>query len=285
MSKQRFWRMVTLGIRQFRDPYYQGFAAQMSFYFILAMVPLLILVSQLLGLFHVDFMDVFGTILQGSHNALLERIYTYMVGNKWSSSLFNSNPGFNTVVYIFIILWASSGAQFSLMRITNFMYTEGKSTGRGYFRERFRAIINMLIFLIIIIFALTVLIFGGRVVEALNYNNAEEAIRIWKVVRWPIAFVLYFLLISTNYYFMPTDKLQYRQILPGSIFASVGMVVVTMIYSSFMRISANSIVYGVLANIVAIMTWFYFLSWVLCLGTLFNKVWMDTAQGKSYYDL
>ena len=43
--------MIILGIRQFRDPYYQGFAAQISFYLILSIGPILLLLTQVLGYF------------------------------------------------------------------------------------------------------------------------------------------------------------------------------------------------------------------------------------------
>ena len=51
--------MVVLGIKQFRDPYYQGFAAQMSFFIMLSLVPTLTVLSQLLGVLEIplDFLD------------------------------------------------------------------------------------------------------------------------------------------------------------------------------------------------------------------------------------
>ena len=38
------------------------------------------------------------------------------------------------------------------------------------------------------------------------------------------------------------------------------------------------ILYGVFANIVALMLWFYLISWVLCIGMMFNKAWDDVMQ-------
>ena len=51
--------MILLGIKQFSDPYYQGFAAQMSFYIMLSLVPTIIVLSQLLGILDIslDFLD------------------------------------------------------------------------------------------------------------------------------------------------------------------------------------------------------------------------------------
>ena len=41
-----------MGFKQLLDPYYQGIAAQIAFFFMLSIVPTLILLSQLLSMFH-----------------------------------------------------------------------------------------------------------------------------------------------------------------------------------------------------------------------------------------
>ena len=56
------------------------------------------------------------------------------------------------------------------------------------------------------------------------------------------------------------------------------MLVVTIVYSVYANYTVNyDIIYGSLASMVALLFWFYFLSWVLCLGIVFNKVWKDTG--------
>lgn len=56
--KRRFLQMVFLGIKRFRDPYYQGFAAQISFYLLLSIVPVLLILTQILGYFNMSVEDV-----------------------------------------------------------------------------------------------------------------------------------------------------------------------------------------------------------------------------------
>ncbi|MDD5987471.1 MAG: YihY/virulence factor BrkB family protein [Eubacteriales bacterium] len=270
MSKNRFFRMVFSGIRQIRDPYYQGFAAQMSFYFMCAIVPMIIILSQLLIFgFHLQFSDVIAWLMN-SRIGSMDNAFTHELQNILGAKGSAGVPA--NIVYVFIALWAASGVQFCMVRISNYMYTEGRTTGRGYFRERFRSIVTMLIFIVIIMLALLVLLYGQRfLVDALGMSPT-----IWTVARWPVALLLYILCISFQYYVMPSERLRFREILPGSIFASVGMVIVTMFYSLFLGYRSGISVYGVLSSIIAVMLWFYILAWVLVLGMLFNKVWMDT---------
>jgi membrane protein len=265
--------MITLGIKQFRDPYYQGFAGQLAFYFILSLVPIIIIVSQIAGaIFGASLESLVDWLLKyasGEVAETIKRLLSYKVA-------LGSN-----ILLIFIALWASSRAKFALVRITNFTLTDGRSTGNGYFRERFRAVVSMSITILALILSLVILVYGEQLLELVfgALGIEQVAPQLWLLMRWPLAAAMYFFIISYDYYSMPTTKVRYREIIPGSIFASVGMLLVTWIYSLYVdQIMNYDILYGSLANLVALMLWFYFLAWVLCLGMLFNKVWMDTSD-------
>lgn len=274
--KERFFKMVNLGIKQFSDPYYQGFAAQLSFYFLLSIVPILILISQILSMiFEQDLEDAVGWLMDYFGNSpMAQQIEGLVLGS-------GSGSGAMSIVFVVVAIWAASRAQFSLMRITNFTFTEGQSTGRGFIWDRIRAMKTMAMILIIIIFAIVVLMYGDVILKlALKIFGKEAAAgQIWLILRWPIAIVLYFFMISYIYYVLPSEKVKYKDIIPGSVFAAVGLLLVTAIYSKYVASVANyNVLYGSLATIVALLFWFYFLAWVLGLGVLFNKVWDDTKK-------
>lgn len=272
--KTRFTRMFILGFKQFQDPFYQGFAAQISFYLVLSIVPTILLITQILGLF--------GVSLE-SAMALIED-YTGKRMSGMLMSLFEfSSVGAGNIVFIIVALWAASRASFAIMRITNYTFTDGKTTGKGYFAERFRAVKTMGITIVTIVLSLVILAYGKliltAIVAALGLNPEIIVESTWLWLRWLLGFGLYFLMISYNYYILPTEKVKYRKIIPGSVFASVGLLVVTGFYSRYTTSLANyDVLYGALSSVVAIMFWFYFLAWVLCLGVLCNKVWDDTSQ-------
>lgn len=267
--------MVVLGIKQFRDPYYQGFAAQMSFFIMLSLVPTIIVLSQLLGVLDIplDFMDDWvnkyvSPDMAGTLKDILQ--------DSGKSSAATSN-----IVMIIMALWAASRAQFSMMRIANYTYTSGRTTG-SFWRERIRSLKTMALTLFTLAFVAIIPVYGKLILQTIFGQIVEGTLidTLWTYLRWPIAGALYFLMVSYNYYVLPNEKLKFREIVPGSIFGAVGMLVVTMVYSIYAAQVANyNIIYGSLASFVALLFWFYFLSWVLCLGILFNKVWKDTREG------
>ncbi len=261
-----------MGFRQMQDPYYQGFAAQVSFYFVLSIVPIIILIVQFLGLFNI------------SMGTFLSLLYQY-TGNHMSSLFHNlfefSSLGFGNIIYIVIALWAGSRASFALTRIANYTLTEGDSTGKNYFVERVRAIGSLLFTIATIVFSIVILSYGKLILSLILSFIGQEPEQyvdsIWMWMRWPLGFVLYFCMIGATFYKLPTVKRSFRHVIPGTIFSAVGMLIVTAVYAMYCNSLANyDIVYGALSSMVALLMWFFFLAWVLFFGVLFNKVWEDT---------
>ncbi len=279
MVKSRFGQMILLGIQRFQDPYYQGFAAQMAFFYLLSIVPLIIVFSQLLDVFSISTELI---------EELLKQYAGGVIGDSVSGWLEGSGSVTTNIVLIATVLWSSSRAQFAMTRITNYTLTAGRSTGKGYFQERFRSIVTILITIFSLAFALIVIVFGEKILYVVlsglevMLNVKYEVDNVWMGLRWVFAFALYFLMVTLNYYIIPTERGRIREVLPGSIFASAGMLIVTLIYSQYTNYALSAgnynILYGSLASIVALLFWFYFIAWVQCLGVLFNKVWKDTKR-------
>ncbi len=265
--------MIYLGIQKFQDPYYQGVAAQVAFFFILSIVPILLLLSQLLGLFNLS--ADFITELLGDNIPLTGNLKEYI------DSVLKFEPQTTTnIILVIASVWAASRIQFTLMRITNYTFTEGREPG-SFFKDRARSLLTVVITVVSLVLIVMIQSYGGVIVRLLadRLLISEGVDKLWNVLRWPVAGLIYVLVISVNYYLLPSNRRKFKDILPGSIFSAVGMLIVTMVYSFYTsRAVNNNILYGSMASIAVLMFWFYFISWVLCLGILVNKVWWDTRE-------
>jgi Predicted membrane protein len=274
--RQRFYKMVALGLKQIRDPYYQGFAAQLAFYYMLSVVPTVILLSEAATvLLRSNLEQAVGWIMKYTGGYFGDTIKSLILGG--SSATLN-------VLMIIVALWAASRAQFSMARICNFMYSEGKFTG-SYWSERFRAIKTMSFTILAMILVLVVMVFGSQGITLLFrfWGFETDAQQAWGYIRWPVALALYILMLAYNYYVLPKEKITFKEVLPGAAFAGMGLLVITFFYAVYLaRIANYNIMYGSLSTIVALLFWFWFLAWVLVLGVLFNKVWKDTKDYKSW---
>ena len=272
--KKRIKRMVKIGWERWWDPYYQGFAAQMAFFYLLSVVPLVGVLSQALGIFDISLDYLKELIGQYAQLEVADILIRYLEA---------SNGGFASVVMALIAIWAASRAQFAMGRIANYTMTGGETTGE-YFHERVRGLIDLIFMLITIIFSLLVLVYGEPLLEAFFGTFVGENFLLG--IRWVIAMALYFFMMCFNYYILPRKKVAFKSIMPGAAFASVGLLLITWLYSKYMlMVTHYNILYGSFATIVALLFWFYFMAWVMWLGLFFNKCWMDAKTMEEYEEL
>ncbi|OLR54790.1 hypothetical protein BHK98_01045 [Hornefia porci] len=270
--KERIRQMVLLGIKQFGDPYYQGFAAQIAFFVMLSLVPTIIVITQLLGFLNINNLDFL--------EDWIDKYITSDMGNTIKGLLRNHSSVGNNIVLTLLALWAASRAQFAMMRIANYTYSSSRTTG-NFWTERLRSLRTMVLTILTFAFVIVVLVYGKKILYIFVGGVVEEykITMLWTMFRWPLIAVLYFLVIMLNYYVMPVERLSLRDLLPGSVFGSLGLLIVTFFYVVYTQYIVNyNIIYGSMSSVVALMFWFYFLAWVLVLGVLVNKVFRDTRR-------
>ena len=214
--------------RQFDDQYYAGFAAQIAYFFFMSSVPMLIVLTQVLGIFDVsmDFIkEWLETHLSTEMGGVLLRLFSA------------SSTALTNVVMIVLALWASSSLAFSLSAATLVIYVYGELIARRVLQNTYM----------------------GNLI-----NN----------LRTPVLGILFFVVILANYYMLPRIRVPLRAVLPGAVVATIGIMIVTWFYSLYISRATNyNLLYGAFSNIVAMMLWFYLISWVLCIGMMFNKSW------------
>ena len=269
---RRAKKMFVLGFELFEDPFYQGVAAQLAFFMFLSILPTFILLSQVLGFFSISLSSIEDWVdinITGSGAETIRRMLNY------------SPSGINSIFLAFTAVWAASRMQFAMIRVTNYTLTDGEMTGEGYVKDRIRSIKTILITVFTVASALIILVYGPLILNFVfgRIIGEETTEMAWLALRWPLAAAMYFMMISYNYYVLPSFRVKYRDIVPGSIFASAGFLVVSYFYNLYTQRSQNyNILYGSFSNIVVLMFWFWFVSWVMCLGVTINRVWWATRE-------
>lgn len=248
--------------RQFDDQYYAGFAAQIAYFFFMSSIPILIVLSQVLGLFDVS-MDFIKEWLE-------LHLSTQM--SDFLSGLFNaSSAAVTNVLMVILAIWGASSLEFSLSRLSTYTLTGGKYRF-DWFRERLKAIPMAVASLLLVAATVVFYVYGEMI--ALRIFRSQFIADIINTFRTPILAILFFIAITSNYYIIPRIKVPIRAILPGSMVATFGIMIVTWIYSLYISRAVNyNLIYGTFSNIVAMLLWFYCISWVICIGMMFNKSW------------
>ena len=273
-SKAKRRELIFNVITRMRKPYYQGVAAELAFFFLMSMVPIFIIAAEIMGFFSISIDVMRELVSEYVNGTVADSILKYLA---------YTPSGTINVLFILFALWAASKAQFSMIRIANYTYT-GMNMGRGFIRERFRAIITVGLSITVLLLSLGILVGGEYVINLMvfyanKYLQPAPALPSSGRIKMPL-FLGILLGISYIYYTLPTKKWTYRSQIPGAIGATTGIMLVTWIYSYYIsHFSNHNLLYGSLATIVGLLVWFYLIGFVLVIGIVLNAAWDETKKG------
>ena len=277
MNRRRWLALAVRMIRLRRDPYFQGAGTQLAFYLVMSIVPLTVLLVQMCALFAIT-PELIGQLAE---DYLSPQAVAAVKSALRHVQISGSSGAFSIATAAFT-LWGASKVQYCVVGICNYARS-GRVRIKGFVLERMWAVLNVVLLLSMILASLVALVYGKVILDMIGLfmdrilHLPFEFNDIWYLIRWPIAIAVYVIVISYIYFASPVDKPRFRQVLPGSVFAAVGILVASFGYSVYVTMFANfDAVYGSLASFVALLFWFYLLGTIFVLGILFNKAWEDT---------
>lgn len=246
---------------------FMGYAAQISFYMLVSMIPLLIMLGA--GLSRLNIIDV---------EQLLEKLkLTNMFPESTItliSSMFESVtlPSGSVIGYVLLILWfASRGIRAVMNAIHMTFRTRNNFNIARHFGLSF---LYTLLFVVIIMLFTVLIVYGDRLSSILAEALSQP---VWvsvvmTVIRYLIPLLFLFFLYSLMYQVIPGKDLNFKSVLPGTILATLGSFIVSQIFSLFATNSLEgySTIYGGLTGIAIICTWMWLFSLVLILGSELN---------------
>ncbi len=246
-------------VRTFLDKRVSRSAAQLSYFLTLTIFPTLIVLYTLIGRF-LPTEEILNTLLMDIIPAESMSIITgYIDYIKEFSD--------EAMLYGGIALMAtSSSAAFRGLRdIMSDIYSSKKGKGFVHFMRSF---IFSFLFLIALYCAVIMFMTGEWFI-----GLVDTYIQIpipWSWLRFIMLFAILMLMMMGTYRVTSPPDCR-DKILIGAVCASGTMVLVGMVFSAFMSISARySVVYGSLASFVILMLWLYIFSNILIAGNIIN---------------
>lgn len=236
-------------------------AAQISYYLLFSIFPLLMVVVATIGFLHLDVDSVLHAVESLPLDGVINEYITYVLTNESPTLLWT---GLITAVT------ASSAAFRALMRIT------GEVAGRLTFKTllHFAVSVLMSFVLLLTIFVLLLAVVSGHWLLSLIQRRFQvnALLTAWQWLRFPIVFALGVLALTALYRVCLSKKaLPQSRAWPGAVFASIALVAGTALFSMFISMSSKySLVYGSLAGIMILMLWLFVCANILVLGSLVN---------------
>lgn len=243
-------------------------SAECSYYTILSFIPFVILVLTLIQYTNVapqTLFDAISKLIPSSMNemvlGIVQEVYSKSIGTISISILFT--------------VWTAGKGLFALTKGLQFVYHIDSEEKASYIYLRVKAIIETIIFIILIVLGLLALVFGHSIREFIqaqlgwmkNYNT-------WASILTKITFIIAtFIVFISIYKFVPKNKVTFKSQIYGALFGAIALNVVSFIFSKYLYIFKGfSVTYGSLTTLMLIMMWTYACFYTVFLGAELNKL-------------
>ena len=88
-------------------------------------------------------------------------------------------------------------------------------------------------------------------------------------------------ILAAIYHYTPCRRLIWREVIPGAIFSTIGLVVVSMGFAFYVNNFGNySRVYGSIGAVIVLLTWLFLLAIIIIMGGEINATLAFDREGK-----
>ena len=244
---RRTWREVV-------DDDVMGLAAQLSYYFFLALFPAILFLLALASFFPLSNItdDVGRSLGPFVSPQVLELIQEQM------RRLANDENGGLLTFGVAGALWGSSAALVSIVGALNRAYDIEE--GRPWWKVRLVAIGLTLGVAAIVLVALMLVLVGPTLADTLGQSTGWGAPFewAWLVLQWPLVFALVATGIGLLYYFGPDAEQDWVWITPGAIAATSLWLVISLLFKLYVaNFTDYEGSYGTVGGVIVVLLWFY----------------------------
>jgi len=258
-----------------------GRSAQLSYYFLFSIFPLLLFLITLFGYLdsagsqlRAELISYLGTVAPSSAIRLITNTINEVTNSRGSGKL---SFGFLAA------LWAASSGIGAIGETLNVAY--GIRETRPWWKVRFTSVVLTLAVSVLIISALAIVLYGGELgyFVAAKIDAGTLFTSVWTIAQWPIALAFVLLTFGLIYRFAPdlgarkgpgkfaVSDYRRRWLTPGVGVAIALWLLVSLGFRLYLHFfNSYSATYGSLGALIVLMLWFYLTGAAIIFGGEIN---------------
>ena len=241
-----------------------AFAGSCAYFFIISLVPLLILISSMLP-------------------------YTKITESDLSTALLNITPDFANDIIIRLIketyeksvavfsvaalvtIWSGALGMLSIIRGLNAIYDVEER--RNYFFLRFIAALYTIAMIIIMVGMLFIMVFERlvRTVAISHFPKIMFIISLSTYFKFIVVILVATFAFALIYTYVPSARMTFVYQIPGAVFSAVVWYLFSWIFSLYVNHSNYFSIYGSIATPLIMMVWLYFCIYIFLIGAFINR--------------
>lgn len=168
---------------------------------------------------------------------------------------------------LILTIWSASAGFNAVIKGLNKAY--GVPESRNFIKVRIISILCTLGMAFIILIMMFLLILG-RIIwnyAAYKLGFSHELITLWAVIRYSIVISTAIFIFTALYRYAPCKRLTWLEVLPGSLIATLNLILVSAAFAYYVNNFANySVIYGSIGAIIILLTWLFLVAVIVIIG-------------------
>jgi membrane protein len=244
-----------------------GLAAQLAYYFFLALFPALLFLIALAGFFaSEELITRVVEMLRGAAppdviNIIREQLVKVSEGNSAGLMTFG----------VVAALWSSSAALMALIDALNHAYDVEDQ--RPWWKQRLTAVLLTLGLAIFTLCSIVLVVSGPQLAEfvATRFGLGAGFEWAWKILQWPLVFALIATAFGLIYYFAPDVDQDFVWLTPGSVLATALWIGGSLALRAYVvNFGSYNETYGAIGGVMVLLLWLYITGLIIVIGAEMN---------------
>ncbi|SDN84172.1 YihY/virulence factor BrkB family protein [Alkalicoccus daliensis] len=254
-------------------------AAAQAYYYLLSLVPMLILALSILPYLNLDPDQAIETI-QGMMPGELGGVFE----DQLADILTEQRGGLLTFGIIGTI-WSASNGLNAFIKAQNQAYDVKEE--RSFIKARLVSIGLTFGMIAALIVALVLPVFGDTLIgfiQSIGLIPPDLEI-LFRILRWVVSIIVIAIIFAGLYHFAPNVHIPFKYSLPGALFATIALQITSLAFSFYISNFGNySETYGSLGGIIILMLWLFLIGIILVVGAEVNAILYRRKKGVSLTD-
>jgi membrane protein len=244
-----------------------GLAAQLAYYFFLALFPAILFLLAIASFFPLtNFTDDLVRTLRPIAPADVLRLLEDQLRR-----ISDSDSGGILTIGILGAIWSSSAAVIAIIGSLNRAYDIEE--GRPWWKVRLIAIGLTMALALLVVISFTLIVAGPSIAEHLasTFGLGPVFEWSWDILQWPVAFFLVCSAVGLVYYYAPDAEQEWVWITPGALIGTVLWVLVSLAFKFYVaRFADYNATYGAVGGVIVLLLWFYISGLAILVGAELN---------------
>jgi membrane protein len=269
LPKRAWFGVLKRTLTEFKQDNLTDWSAALTYYGILSIFPLLLVLISLLGLVGQSaiqpLVDNVGKVAPGP----AKEIVTSSIQNLQKSQ---GAAGLLFIVGLAGALWSASGYIAAFMRASNAIWDVEE--GRPIWKTiPLRVGITLVTVVVLALIAIAVVLTGPLARQVGNVVGlGSTAVSVWNIAKWPVLIVIVSLMFAFLYWAAPNVRHpKFQWVSPGGVLAVLLWIVASLAFAFYVaNFGSYNKTYGALGGVIIFLVWMWISNIAILLGAEFN---------------